>query len=674
MDLSEIRRALAAGLQPLRVEEPLRLSEWADRHFYLSAESSYVEQRWEAYPPQVGIMDVISDDRVREVTVRKSARVGYTKILLAAIGYFAHHKRRNQGLWQPTDDDADEFCKTELEPMLRDVKAMADVFPEFLAKHKHNTLRQKVFLGSTLYLRGGKAAKNYRRLTLDVAYLDELSGFDRNIEKEGAPDALAAKRVEGATFPKLVAGSTPKIKGLCLIDQRAEQADVLLKWMVPCPHCEEYHPLTWGGPKEHHGMKWLDGDPSTVRHVCPHCGGLMTQADYLSVWRRGQWRSVDGHWRLGGDGRWYDAAGVEVYPPERVAMDLWTACLPIASWQQIVTEFLAAVEKSKAGDKTALQTFVNTTLGEAWEDDEGERADEHELAKRAEAYPLRRVPSGCLVLVAGIDVQDNRFEVVVWGFGRGEEMWVIDYQILAANPADERDWQKLDAYLMTRFPQERGPGLGIEAAAIDTGGHFTHQVYNYVRMRERRRIAAVKGSNRYGLDIKGRATKQDVNFAGKIIPRGVKVWEVGTDTAKDLFFGRLKVAEPGPGYVHFSRDLPDEFYRQLTAEQRLKQKTARGEQYVWVKRRARNEVLDCTVYALFAAQLLDLHRYTAAMWDRLEAAVQPEPDLFTEAPRAEQPAPAPAAPAVAGPTVPPATQIQSRLRAPAVAGGFAREW
>lgn len=671
MDLSEIRRALAAGLQPLRVEEPLRLSEWADKHFYLSAESSYVEQRWEAYPPQVGIMDVISDDRVREVTVRKSARVGYTKILLAAIGYFAHHKRRNQGLWQPTDDDADEFCKTELEPMLRDVKAMADVFPEFLAKHKHNTLRQKVFLGSTLYLRGGKAAKNYRRLTLDVAYLDELSGFDRNIEKEGAPDALAAKRVEGATFPKLVAGSTPKIKGLCLIDQRAEQADVLLKWMVPCPHCEEYHPLTWGGPKEHHGMKWLDGDPSTVRHVCPHCGGLMTQADYLSVWRRGQWRSVDGHWRLGGDGRWYDAAGVEVYPPERVAMDLWTACLPIASWQQIVTEFLAAVEKSKAGDKTALQTFVNTTLGEAWEDDEGERADEHELAKRAEAYPLRRVPSGCLVLVAGIDVQDNRFEVVVWGFGRGEEMWVIDYQVLAANPADERDWQKLDAYLMTRFPQERGPGLGIEAAAIDTGGHFTHQVYNYVRMRERRRIAAVKGSNRYGLDIKGRATKQDVNFAGKIIPRGVKVWEVGTDTAKDLFFGRLKVAEPGPGYVHFSRDLPDEFYRQLTAEQRLKQKTARGEQYVWVKRRARNEVLDCTVYALFAAQLLDLHRYTAAMWDRLEAAVQPEPDLFTEAPRAEQPAPAPAAPAVAGPTAPP---IQHRLRAPAVAGGFAREW
>ena len=157
MDLSEIKRAVAAGLEPLRVEIPLRCSEWAERHFYLSGESSYVEMHWHAYPFQRAILDCMGHDGIPSVNLRKSARVGYTKMLLATIGYFAEHKRRNQAVWQPTDDDSDDFCKTELEPMLRDVKVMQRVFPEFLAKNKSNTLRQKQFLGCMLHLRGGKA-------------------------------------------------------------------------------------------------------------------------------------------------------------------------------------------------------------------------------------------------------------------------------------------------------------------------------------------------------------------------------------------------------------------------------------------------------------------------------------------------------------------------------------
>src|SRR5690606_17594422 len=137
---------------------------------------------------------------------------------------------------------------------------------------KDNTLQQKKFLGSMLHLRGGKAAKNYRRISVDVAYLDELSAFDQNIEKEGDAVKLAAKRIEGATFPKLIAGSTPKLKGFCLIEGRAERADVRYTYHVPCVHCGEAHALSWGGKEEAHGFKWVDNDPLTVGHVCPHCG------------------------------------------------------------------------------------------------------------------------------------------------------------------------------------------------------------------------------------------------------------------------------------------------------------------------------------------------------------------------------------------------------------------
>ena len=291
-------------------------------------------------------------------------------------------------------------------------------------------------------------------------------------------------------------------------------------------------------------------------------------------------------------------------------------------------EFLSAKTKAKSGDKGELKTFVNTTLGETWEE-EAEKADAHELAARAEDYPLRSVPVGGLVLVAGVDVQDNRFEVVVWAIGRGEEMWPVDYSVLDANPADERDWDRLHQYLQMPFDHHAGGAIKIEAVAIDTGGHFTHQVYAFCRTHQQRRYYAIKGVSRDGFPVKGRSSLQDVNWRGKIIKRGVRLWDVGTDTAKDLLFGRLRVTQPGPGFVHFSKHLPGEFYHQLTAEQRVMQRTARGDVFRWVKTRARNEVLDCTVYATFAAHMLDLHRYTERQWQRLADAVQPKNgDLF----------------------------------------------
>lgn len=634
MDLSEIQRAIDRGLSPFEVPPPVRLSQWAEEHFYLSAESSYVEQAWSAFPYQIGIMDCISNDDIREVWVRKSARVGYTKIILAAMAYFAEHKRRNQAVWQPTDDDADDFVKTDVDPMLRDVKTMQRVFPEYLSRHKNNTLRQKTFLGSVLHIRGGKAAKNYRRLSVDVAILDEVDGFDTDIEKEGSPITLSGKRIEGATFPKQIGGSTPKLKHLSMIEAREQEAERSFRFNIPCPHCGTEHTIRWGGKDKNdqplpYGFKWINDDPETVTHLCEACGVHYTQAEYLSVWKRGRWIDREGVW-IDQEGNFRDRDGSQVPAPHSVAFHIWTAYSPMTSWAQIVREFLSAVAKAKAGDKAELKTFVNTTLGESWEE-EVEQTDENELKQRAEPFALRAVPMGCLVLTAGVDVQDNRFECVVWGWGRGGERWTIDYTVLQANPADERDWEKLDTYLQTKFRHASGQLLAIEAAAIDTGGHFTHQVYDFCRMRARRRIFAVKGDNKQGVPVKGKASMQDVNVKGKVIKRGVKLWFVGTDTAKDLVHGQLKVMTPGPGFVHFSKELPDEFYAQLTAEIRILQRTSVGEVYRWVKKSAgvRNEVLDCTVYATFAAHALDLHRYTQKMWDKLESIVQPPTgDLF----------------------------------------------
>lgn len=656
---TETQRALMAaaraGLAPLRAETPESLSRWASQHFKLSAESSHKRGQWEAYPFQSGWMDAFSNDAIEEVTVRKSKRVGYTKTVLAFIAYNAAHRRRKQAVWQPTDDDRDSFVKSEVDPMLRDVEAMQPV----LVRGKDDTLKLKQFMGSVLHMLGGKAARAFRRITVAVAILDEASAFDQVVAGSIDPIEGARGRLEGAAFPKLVAGSTPRLKGFDHIETREANADAVMRYHVACPHCDAEHPLAWGGKDVQHGFKGggLGGDATPVRHVCPHCHGSINQGDYLRVWTSGAWVSDCGHFRYGHDGVWVDRNGAPRLPPRHVAFQIWAAYSPQRSWADIAREFLEAKLKADEGQNGPLITFVNETLGETWEE-RAEKADEHELQRRAEGYRRFTVPLGGLVLVAGIDTQHDRWEVVVWAIGRGGEMWAVDYSVLYGNPGDEREWPaKLDAYLSTIFQHASGLAMRIEAVAIDCMGHYTHQAYNYCRTREARRIFAVRGDPQPGRPIKGKATIQDVNHRGRVLRRGVRLWYVGVDTAKDTLYGRLQVTTPGAGYVHFSSELPTTFFTGLTAEARVPVRTSRGTEYRWTcPPGRRNEPLDCTVYAMFAAEALGLHTRTEREWDRLEAAVQPPSrDLFesatTSAPAdgaagAQAPAPAPALPSI----------------------------
>lgn len=685
MDLSEIchfERCVVAehlrrGLSAFGVPAPMSLLEWAERHFYLSAESSYVEQQWKAWPFQRAIMACISCDDIEEIDWPKAARVGNTKIMLSAIGYFSEHKRRNQAIWQPTDDDRDEFVKTELDPMLRDVVAMQRVFPAYLARHKDNTLQQKKFLGSMLHLRGGKAAKNYRRISVDVAYIDEADAFDNDIEKEGDPIGLAAKRIEGATFPKLVVGSTPKLKGFSLVDTRTQLADERFQYVITCPHCGDRHPITWGGKDETHGFKWRtneDGiaDPETVRHLCPHCGSLISQGEYLAVWEQGFYVNEDWSIRLdvdsGQNAVFSDFDGNTLRAPRHIAfVNVWTAYSPAASWPNIARDFLAAHEKAMAGDMSKLKTFTNTTLGRPWEE-AIEKNDADELKHRAEPYALRSVPMGCLLLLAAVDTQDNRLEITVRGYGRGLETWTIAHEILYGSPGEDDVWQELEEILFeTEFHHASGQTLRIAACAIDTGGHYTQAVYAFAEKHFRRKVFAVKGASGREKHIKNGAQKVDIDWRGRLRKRGLILWHVGTNLVKDLLHSRLQLTKPGPGYMHFSNELPDEWFKQMAGEARAERHGIHGREHRWTPLRKRVEAWDCATYMIWLETHLELGRKAAKFWDELEDRVQPlVGDLFTSPKKQtnEPPATQPAADRElpVSPQIGRAAELQERIR------------
>lgn len=633
-----LSQRLVRGLAAVGIPEPLNLEQWATQHFYLSAESSYVEQRWQAWPYQRAILAAISHDDIREVDWVKSARTGYTKIILAAKGYFAHHKRRNQALWQPTDDDAIAYVKTELDPMLRDVAVMREVFPAYMARHKDNTLDQKKFIGSMLHIKGGKAAKNYRRISIDVAYLDELDAFDGDVENEGDPVTLAAKRIEGATFPKLVCGSTPKMRGFSLIEARAGLADERFKFAIPCPHCGELHALTWGGKDTPHGFKWRAGedqqpDPETVRHLCPHCGVLIAQGEYLAVWERGVWVNEDGSLHLHADGRFTDPAGHPAPTPRHIAFHTWTAYSPAAAWPDIVRAFLAAKAKMDEGDDAKMKAFKNTYLGETWEG-EIERGDADELRARSEPFPLRAVPRGCLLLLCGCDVQGNRIEAQVWGYGRGGEMWTIDHRQFFGSPAQNEVWAELEEFLFGEtYRHAAGQDLRIHASAIDSGGHHTAEVYAFAHKHAGRRVHAIKGASGQESGIQNGNRKVDFDWRGRRAKHGCTLWHVGTNLAKDRLAARLEIGQPGPGYVHLSRENTAEWFAQLAGEDRVTVRTQHGPRSRWTPNRKRNEALDMTAYCIWLEERLDLWRpKRRGWWDELETRVQPvQDDMFAGA-------------------------------------------
>ena len=648
-----IKAAVREGLESLRAESPERLGDWAKENFKLAGESSHQKGAWLAWPFQVGILDFMSDDRIEELDVMKAKRVGYTKMLVANIAYNIAHRRRKQALWQPTDDDRDSFVKSEIDPILdpaTGVRAINKVRRK--GSTSAETIKFKPFRDSALHLLGGKAARAYRRITVAWAGLDEISKFDRSIEKSGPPRGLAKGRLEGAPYPKLVCGSTPLLRGLCHIEDAVTEAEGLVRFHIDCPRCGAQHPLVWGGKDKPFGFKWERGRPETVRHVCPHCRESITQADYLpgGVPMAGTWICERTGKRYGADRIWTDGRGQPCNPPRTLGVHVWTAYSPQRSWSDIVREFEDALVALEKGDTGPMQLFVNETLGETWEL-AGERSDEHALQARAEDYALCTVPKGCLLLTAAVDVQRNRWEITVYGWGRGMESWVIDVVVIEGNAAVDEEWTAVFEQLQRRYPQEwHGGSLGISATSVDSSDQ-TQAVYNWVAKVQHLlpQLRAIKGDGAEATNILGPSSLQEVNWRGKKIPRGIKLWRVGVDAAKDLLLGQLSIEVPGPGYIHFSKDLPREFYEQLTAEQRVLAKVKGRDAYRWIKRRPRNEQLDNRNYALHAAMGLGLHKYTEERWLQLERVVQPPPDLFSSAPAASdsretQPSPRPAYP------------------------------
>lgn len=584
-----INLKIEAGLRILQKPTPLLLSEWAEKYFYLSAGSSYVQGPWKAMPFQKSILDCLGNSDITSVGVMKSARIGYTKMLLAAIGYHASHKSRNQAIWQPTDSAAEQFSKSELDPFFSDVREMHKVFPHLGKQKRGNTLKQKVFLNSNLYVLGGNSPGNFRRISVDIAMIDELDALPLDTG-EGSPVALAAKRIEGSTTPKLIVGSTPSLKNRSAIEAFLASCPLVFKYYFPCGNCCQFICLEFGGKEKDFGFKWENRSAKSVKYLC-RCGNFFTQSEFLSRSEKGRWQSSDCF--IGDNCSFYDFQNNVITTPKKIGFKVWSAYSALVGWDSIVEEFLCSFE-----NPIAFKTFVNTTLGETWEEDE-------KFTLQPEAFFALRetvsddfdLPKGVLYVTAAVDTQDDRLEILFDGWGVGEERWSVRYVKLFGDLTTLPIWNTLDIELMKSFVGFDGVLVDVKLATIDHGGHFSDEVNSFCR-RNPLKYIPIKGSSNEGKPV--------ANFSKKKSKHGVYLTEVGTDTAKDLLIQRLNIQTPGPGKCHFPQkswcDL--NFFNQLFSERRIAYYIGGVRKIRWEAQGRRNEVWDCFVYGLAAIRIL----------------------------------------------------------------------
>jgi len=588
--ISELEKSAYLAFKP---PKKLTLSEWADEYAYLSAESSAEGGRWHTLPYQKAMMDAITDPKIEQVTVMKSARVGYSKILNHIIAYHIHQDPCGIMVVQPTIEDAAGYSKEEIAPMIRDTKVLTNLVSDAKTRDSNNTILQKQFPGGVLSLVGANSARGFRRVSRRIVLFDETDGYPASAGTEGDQIKLGIARTQYFWNRKIVAGSTPTIKDFSRIERLFEQSDQR-RYYVPCCHCGHMQYLRWPN------MRWQDDDPLTASYACEECGALIPHSKKRWMVERGEWRATQP-----GNGR-------------HAGFHIWAAYSysPNAEWSNLVEEFLLS-----KNDPEQLKTWINTTLGECWEDEYASKVGADGLMERAavEKYEKGVPPKEVLMLSLGCDVQDDRLSMSLWGIGRNEEMYLVDRKVIYGSPARADLWKQMDEVLMDKYKNEDGVELKIDSAAIDTGGHFTQEVYQYVRERSHLGLIGIKGMGQKGKPPIGKPTKVDINFSGKALRKGVQLFPVGVDTIKTTLHNRLKDAELGDGYIHFYPTITTDYFQELTAERQVLRYKHGYQERVWVKKsNARNEALDEMVYA-YAAFCRFKQRYDRrTIWDQLE--------------------------------------------------------
>ena len=589
--ISELERYTYSMFKPPAKQT---VSEWADKNRVLVSESSAEPGRWrtDRAPYQREIMDSFTQPGIWQIVIMASAQVGKSEIELNMMGCAIDNDPGPMLYIQPTDNVADDYSKRRIQPMIDACPRLRRKVYKQRSRDTTNTITMKTFPGGSLAIIGANSPADLSSKPVRYIFMDETDRFPPSAGTEGDPQELAERRTE--TFRhnrKIVKTSTPTIKGHSKIETDYMNG-TQEEWRTECPHCHKFSFIKFENIKfEKETVKNEQGEEDykvlSVGWECPVCKRVIPEHEA---------KRLPAKWVSNNPGALDN--GIRSFR-------LNAFMSPWSSWKDIVWKFLKAKK-----DPDKLKVFHNTVLGETWEV-HIKYGLEYELYKRREHYDAE-VPTGVLVLTMGVDTQDNRLEYEVVGWDREGQSWGISRGIIPGRADAPGVWEEIDQLLDREWQLKNGMQMKILATFVDSGGHFTQDVYRECARRQTKRVWAIKGE-----PGEGKEYCHPMKRSGDTVK-----FMIGVDDGKGGIMYEAGVKEPGPSYMHFPIDYragyDREYFKGLISE-RMIIKRRNGQSVVtWEKFYERNEPLDCRNYARAA------YRYFHWPFNRIERALKGE--------------------------------------------------
>ena len=536
----------------------------------LTVSSSPFPGRWktERAEYQRGIMQAFSDPKTERIVCCTSSQIGKTEIMNNICGFFLVHDPCPILVLLPTLELARAWSVDRLGPMIQSTPAIRDQIGDPKMKDGDNTILQKQFRnGSRLSIAGSNSPASLSSRPIRVVLMDEVDRMAMSSGSEGDPILLASRRTQNFFNRKVAMFSTPTIKGASRIESAFEDSDQRY-YNLKCHSCETLQVLEWAQ------VRWEKDKPETAKYHCSECDVEWSDVQRKQAIRSGEWIAT---------APFSGTAGFHL-------SGLYSPWVDIAELAKLFLE-------SKHTGQEALQVFVNTVLAQSWEEDDGDGVETNDIMVRAKNFETPLPDSSIGVLCASADIQADRIEVLVNGYGANNQIWVVGFQIFYGSPNSESLWSEVEEYLKTTWPHPSGHDLRITRSFIDSG-YETGNVYRFCKRLEATGVRSIKGVGGENRAEVGRPTKNNILRCN--------VWPLGVNTLKTQILARLKIDDPNDsGFVHFPDFLDEEFFLQLTSERLIKRYKAGIPRMEFKRLRPRNEALDLMVYNLAAFRSLN---------------------------------------------------------------------
>jgi phage terminase large subunit GpA-like protein len=541
------------------------------------------------------------DDPCRFVTLSASAQVGKTTLAeiftLATLAV----SRGSFLVVHPTTDNAVRWSKMKLAPLMRSTAVMRDLFPQrsndtlsaILYKERRDGLAR-------LLITGANSPASLSQVSIDAQVQDDVAKYETNAM--GDPELMADARSRAMPEAKIFKISTPLIEPGCRITRNFRDGSQEMPF-VPCPHCGTMQILEW-----ENFLGALDPANADDAHfTCVDCGAVIEEHHRPQMLSGFEWRAAN-------------PAAMR----EHRSFWIWSAYSYLQSWPQIAREWLKA-----RGDPASEKSFHNDALGKAFET-RGDGRPWEELRDRAlkSDYARGTVPKGALLLFLGVDCQLDRVEWVLLGVGERYRRYVVDIGTIGKHISEPDAQRHLDQLLDRHWSNCVSRQLPISLTAIDAN-YATDDVLQFARRYPSSRLIAVRGISGDAAPRISRIARERNEKLGTPLKYSKRFFNIGVNVFKLALYKDLAKDDATlPGYISFPRDLPDRFYQELVAEQRVAHKRMGQIVWKWEKpERQANECLDCVVYASAAAIKHGANWISDVGWKKLADELETPPGV-----------------------------------------------